>query len=86
VPAERRKTPFVLVPDNVSNDTVECIEQLLEHARSGELIGIAFAVMLKRRGYIVNTAGEAHRNATFTRGMLRALDDHLSQRVRGGTP
>jgi len=40
--------------------------------------------MLKRRGYIVNSAGEAHRNPTFSRGMLLALDDQLSTRIRGG--
>jgi len=79
------KPPYVLVPDTLSNDTVECLEQLLAAARSGELIGIAFAGMLKRRGYIVNTAGEAHRNPTFARGTVAALDDQLSGRVRRGS-
>lgn len=78
------KTPYILIPDNVSHDTVECLEQLLEHARAGEVIGIAFAAMLKRRGYIVNTAGEAHRNPTWARGMVCGLDDQLSGRIRGG--
>lgn len=78
------RPPYVLIQDNISNATVECLEQLLEHARKGEVIGVAFACMLKRRGYIVNTAGEAHRNPTFSRGMLAALDDQLAGRVRGG--
>lgn len=78
------KTPFILVPDTISNDTVESLEQLLEHARRGEVIGLAFAAMLKRRGYIVNSSGEAFRNPTFSRGMLRALDDKLGQRISGG--
>jgi hypothetical protein len=78
------KPPFVLIPDKLSHDTVECLELLLQHARSGEVIGVAFAAMLKRRGYIVNTAGEAHRNPTFARGVIAALDDQLSGRVRGG--
>lgn len=76
--------PFILVQDQISQDTVECLEQLLTHARKGELIGIAYGAMLKRRGYIVNSAGEAHRNPTFSRGMLLALDDQLSTRIRGG--
>jgi hypothetical protein len=80
------KSPFYLVPDTVPNDTVACLEMLLDHARNGEVIGIAFAAMLKRRSYIVNTAGEAHRNPTFTRGMVAALDDQLSGRIRGGNP
>lgn len=78
------KPPFVLVPDTVSNDTVECLETLLKHARTGEVIGLAFAAVLKRRAYLVNTAGEAHRNPTFARGIVAALDDQLSGRIRGG--
>jgi hypothetical protein len=80
------KSPFFLVPDTVPNDTIACLEMLLDYARKGEVIGVAFAAMLKRRSYIVNTAGEAHRNPTFTRGMVAALDDQLSGRVRGGNP
>lgn len=79
------KQPFALVPDTLSNETIECIEQLLVWARRGDLIGIAFAGVLKRRGYIVNSAGEAHRNPTFARGMVAALDDQLSARVRGSS-
>lgn len=79
------KPPFILVQDTVSNDTVACLEALLKEARKGQLIGIAYAGMLKKRGYIVNTAGECHRNATFARGMVAALDDQLSTRVRGGS-
>jgi hypothetical protein len=80
------KPPFVLIEDTNSNDTIECLRTLLEHAERGEVIGIAYAAMLKRRGYIVNTAGEAHRSPTYSRGMLLALDDKLSARVRGGSP
>jgi hypothetical protein len=75
--------PISLVPDSLSNDTVQCLETLLEHARTGDVIGIAFAAALRRRAYITNTAGECHLNPTFARGMVAALDDHLSGRVRG---
>lgn len=78
------KQPFSLLPDNLSHNTVEALEQLLAQARKGEVIGIAFAAMLRRRSFIVNTAGEAHRNPTFSRGMLRALDDCLGEHVKGG--
>lgn len=79
------KPPYILIPDTISTDTIECLETLLDQARRGQIIGLAFAAMLKRRGYIVNTAGEAHRNPTFTRGMLAALNDRLGYRVDGGT-
>ena len=78
------RAPFVLIQDTISTDTVECLSQLLEHAKTGEITGIAFAVMLKRRGYIANSAGEAFRSPTFARGMVAALDDQLAKRVRGG--
>jgi len=80
------KAPFILVPDVVSNDTVECLELLLRRARKGEVIGLAYAAMLKKRAYIVNTAGTAHESPTFARGMIRALDDQLGERIRGGRP
>lgn len=80
------KPPFVLVADSVSTDTISCLETLLRHARKGEVIGVAYAAMLKKRAFIVNTAGEAHRNPTFSRGMVAALDDQLAQRIRGGNP
>jgi hypothetical protein len=78
------RPPFVLVPDTVSRDTVKCLEILLDQARRGEIIGIAYAVMLKKRAYITNSAGEAYRNPTFSRGMIATLDDQLAGRVRGG--
>jgi sugar phosphate isomerase/epimerase len=73
------KPPFHLVPDELSTDTVEVLEELLDEARKRRIIGIAFAVMYRNREYIVNTAGEARRNPTFTRGMIAALDDRLSE-------
>lgn len=78
------RRPFVLVPDEVSNDTVQCLETLLDRARAGEVIGIAFAAALRHRAYITNSAGECHRSPTWARGMVAALDDQLAGRIRGG--
>jgi hypothetical protein len=77
------KPPFILIADSLSTETVKCLEALLEQARRGQVIGIAFAAMLKRRAYVANTAGEAHRNPTFARGMVAALDDQLATMIRG---
>lgn len=76
------KPPFRLVPDAISTDTTTALRQLLELAERGELIGVAFAGMLQQRRFFVNTAGEAHRNPVFARGMVAALDDELGQRMR----
>lgn len=75
--------PFSLAPDSLSHDTIEALRVLLKDAEKGEVIGLAFAVMYRGRDYIVNTAGEAHRSPTFTRGMVQALDDHLMHMVHG---
>lgn len=77
------KRPFWLVPDEISHDTVEALQTLLEDAHSGEIIGMAFAVMYKGRDYIVNATGEAYRSPTFTRGMIQALDDRMKNRLYG---
>jgi hypothetical protein len=82
---EDLQPPFRLVPDKISHDTVEALQELLALARTGDLIGVAYAGMLKRRGYIVDSAGEAYRNPTFSRGMVCALDDHFGSRVGGRT-
>lgn len=78
------RSPFVLIADGLSHDTIEALEQILAAARRGEVIGIAFGVMLKSRRFYVNTAGEAHRNPGFSLQMARMLDDQLVQRVRVG--
>lgn len=77
------RPPFSLIRDTLSHETVDALEQLLAAAKRGEIIGVAYAAMLKQRNYIVNTAGEAYRNPTFSLGMVRVLDDELMQRVRG---
>lgn len=77
------KPPFTLVEQPLSHDVVQALEHLLEAARKRKVIGLAYVAMCKNRSYYTNTAGEANRNPTFARGMVAALDDELSQRVRG---
>lgn len=78
-----RKPPFVLVDQHISDDTKEALRELLAAAEAGDMIGIAFAAMYRRRRYLVDTAGEASRNPTFARGMVQALNDELGKRARG---
>ena len=78
------KAPFKLVTDTVSTELVECTRALYEQALAGELVGIGFVGMIRRRGFIASTAGECHLNPTFTRGMVAHLDDVLSEMVRDG--
>jgi hypothetical protein len=75
--------PILIQGGEVSADTIECLARLLEQAKRGEVLGLAFGVILRRSNYTVHTTGEARRNPTFTRGVLAALDDHLSDAVHG---
>jgi hypothetical protein len=82
VPVEMsRRKPFTLVTAPASQETVKALEHLLEEARKGEVIGLAFAAMCRKRTYFVNAVGEAYRNPTFARGMVSALHDDLGQRI-----
>ena len=67
------KPYFKLAEDTISHETVEAIQTLLDKAKRGDIIGIAFAVMNKQRTYNTNTAGELHRNMTFAVGTLMVL-------------
>ena len=75
--------PYRLIKDTISHDLIEALEVLLEGARQGDVIGIAFACALKRNRFITNVAGVCYRNAAFTRGMVASLDDELSELVQG---
>lgn len=75
--------PYRLVKDSISHDLIEALEVLLEGARQGDVIGIAFACALKQRRFITNVAGFCHKNPTFTRGMVSSLDDELAELVQG---
>lgn len=78
--------PYRLVPDNISHDTVECLEVLLEGAKTGEITGIAFACTMKKMRFITNVAGSCHRNPTFARGMVAFLSDQLARLVHHRDP
>lgn len=73
------KRPYQLISDQLSQETIQCLERLLEEARAGKIVGIAFAALLKRRHYIAHTCGEVANQRVFTRGILRELDDYLSK-------
>lgn len=81
------KAPFRLVALDapVSHDTVQCLEALLERARRGEVLGVAYAAMYRGREFRVHTCGEMHRNPTFTRGAVAALNDQVSRQQWGGS-
>jgi hypothetical protein len=73
-----------LIPSSPPDaDTIECLDLLLRRARRGEVIGVAYAALLKRRAYSVDIAGQVRMNPTFARGMVAALDDQIADRIHG---
>lgn len=79
------KPPFTLVQMHPSDDVVETLEYLLQEARTGKLIGLAYGAVLKRRAYFVDAAGEAHRNPMFGVGIANMLACELMERTRKGS-
>ncbi len=86
VPQAGKAAVLHLVQDSVSEDTIACLQLLLRRAIRGEVIGLAYCAMLKQRSYIVDTAGVAQSSPTFARGMVRALDDSIADRIHGRAP
>lgn len=62
----------------ISSETVAVLDYLLLEARAGRVVGIAYVVVHRCRGYSCNAVGEPRREPTFTRGMLHVLDDQLA--------
>ena len=81
--AQITRPVFTLVQDFISRDTVDCLEELLAWAKSGRLIGIAFAALLTEKEFITDTAGECRRNPVFARGLVASLDDSLREIIEG---
>lgn len=81
-PTRRRAPPVLRVvppsPPPIDQECVEALEQLLNLARAGQLVGIAFAAV-ETRPQILRRHGECHRNPVFARGMVAALDDELAE-------
>lgn len=76
-------TRLVHMTDKISGDSVEALEFLLAKARSGEVVGVAYIAQLKRKRFLVDTAGEANVNPVQFIGMASMLTDDLIQRAKG---
>lgn len=75
------KPPFRLVGETVSHDTVEVLTELLQEAKSGNIIGLALVAMHRRRQYEFAITGEAERSPTFALGTVSKLQFDLAQKV-----
>lgn len=71
--------------ENSKAELIATLETLLSNAKAGPggLIGLAYAAMYDQNHYSVDLAGETKLHLTFTRGMLKALDDELAKLLAG---
>lgn len=76
----------ILLKESSSDDTIACLEHLLDKAKRGELVGLAFGAIMRRSHYMVHATGAASQNPTFARGVIAALDDHLREAVHAWAP
>lgn len=76
------RPPFKLVNLHPPDNLVETLEYLLDEARAGRLIGLAYGGILKRRAFFVDASGEASRNPMFGVGIAHMLAAELLERAR----
>lgn len=77
---EAKRTTLSIVQPYVSKDVVETLEYLLQEARNGNLIGIAYGAMLPNRAFIVDAAGEAHRDPLRGVGLAQYVSQEITAR------
>ena len=77
------RQPFAFVDESLSHDTILALEVLLEKAKRGDIIGMAYAVMNRKRSYNVDSTGEMYRNATYALGTVVVLAYKLLLKASG---
>lgn len=77
------KPTFKFIDETISHDTIETLESLLDRAKRGEVLGIAYSVMNKKRNFNVDVTGELGRSPVFALGTLLVLMHCLLKRVVG---
>lgn len=73
---------LTISPPGVSADTVQALTYLLQEARAGRIVGLAYAAMHKANDFSVDLAGEVKRHPLPTIGAVRILADELVAAAR----
>lgn len=69
-----------LVKQLEDSDTVKALIKLLEAARAGEVIGLAFVALHHQDAYSADIVGQACRSPLLSRGICRALEDAIAKK------
>lgn len=76
-----RRGPLRVVPGIACAESIRTLERMLEAARAGRLVGLAYCAVQRSGGYSVDFVGLARRDLTRTRGMVCALDDEIGVQI-----
>lgn len=71
-----------LVPDAVSKETIDTLSALLQEARAGKIIGVAYVALHKGRHYSADNVGEGRPHSLLMRVALQELSDYLGPLFR----
>jgi uncharacterized protein (UPF0210 family) len=71
-----------LVPVLADQETVKALELLLEQAKAGEVMGLAYVAIHRGHGYSGNVVGVAEDAPMLVRGVCRALEDQIAKLPR----
>lgn len=61
--------------------TIQGLTELLREAQSGDVVGIAYVALHKSKRYSMGVIGVAKTTPTFTRGMIKCLDDQVAELI-----
>lgn len=72
-----RRPPYLVGGEQLSQDTIECLEQLLSEAKAGRVIGVSFVALKPRLQYHIHVCGQVWKYRPLVRGLAMDLVDVL---------
>jgi hypothetical protein len=60
--------------------TIEALTELLEAAKAGKVIGLAYVALHLQDEYSADLVGQARRSPLLSRGICRCLEDAIAQK------
>lgn len=75
-----KKPPYLVLGEHhLSQDTIECLEQLLTEAKAGQVVGLAFVALRPQLKYYRHACGKVWKYRPLVRGLAMDLVDDLRE-------
>lgn len=79
----KRTAQILYLPSKrIDPDLIETLEYLLQEARAGRVIGLAYAALLPEKKFFVDASGQAHTDPLRGLGAVEMLSEELRSRFR----